>query len=151
MHTNYAALACTDFPLCHGAVVPRMDFEHGFTLWRELGMTAGGDYLPFDALTAIHWTHRTFAFVVIACLGWLAHKAMRVEGLQKTGRWLLIMVVVQFLIGMATVFLKWPLAIAVLHNGGAAVLVVLTVMLNYKANLSAGTWPLKAASSAYPA
>ncbi|MET0964384.1 MAG: COX15/CtaA family protein [Noviherbaspirillum sp.] len=149
--TNYAALACTDFPLCHGAVVPRMDFEHGFTLWRELGMTAAGDYLPFDALTAIHWTHRTFALVVIACLGWVAHRAMRVEGLRKTGRWLAIMVVVQFLIGMATVFLKWPLAIAVLHNGGAAVLVVLTVMLNYKANLSAATWPLRAASSAYPA
>ena len=60
--TNYAALACTDFPLCHGAVVPPMDYEHGFTLWRELGKTAGGDFLPFDALTAIHWTHRTFAF-----------------------------------------------------------------------------------------
>ena len=149
--TNYAALACTDFPLCHGALVPRMDYEHGFALWRELGMTAGGDYLPFDALTAIHWTHRTFAFVVLAYLGWLGHKAMRIEGLQKTGRWLLIMIAIQFLIGMATVFLKWPLAIAVMHNGGAALLVVLTVMLNYKANLSAGTWPLKAASSAYPA
>jgi cytochrome c oxidase assembly protein subunit 15 len=149
--TNYAALACTDFPLCHGAVVPPMDYEHGFTLWRELGKTAGGDYLPFDALTAIHWTHRTFAFVVLAYLGWLGHKAMRIDGLQKTGRGLLLMIVVQFLIGMATVFLKWPLAIAVMHNGGAALLVSLMVMLNYKANLSAGTRPLRAASSAYPA
>ena len=149
--TNYAALACTDFPLCHGAVVPPMDYEHGFTLWRELGKTAGGDYLPFDALTAIHWTHRTFAFVVLAYLGWLGHKAMRIDGLQKTGRGLLLMIVVQFLIGIATVFLKWPLAIAVMHNGGAALLVGLMVMLNYKANLSAGTRPLRAASSAYPA
>jgi cytochrome c oxidase assembly protein subunit 15 len=149
--TNYAALACTDFPLCHGAVVPPMDYEHGFTLWRELGKTAGGDYLPFDALTAIHWTHRTFALVVLAYLGWLGHKAMRIDGLQKTGRGLLLMIVVQFLIGMATVFLKWPLAIAVMHNGGAALLVGLMVMLNYKANLSAGTRPLRAASSAYPA
>ena len=149
--TNYAALACTDFPLCHGAVVPPMDYEHGFTLWRELGKTAGGDFLPFDALTAIHWTHRTFAFVVLAYLGWLGHKAMRIDGLQKTGRGLLIMIAVQFLIGMATVFLKLPLAIAVMHNGGAALLVGLMVMLNYKANLSAGTRPLRAASSAYPA
>jgi cytochrome c oxidase assembly protein subunit 15 len=45
--TNYAALACTDFPLCNGKLVPEMDFEHGFTLWRHLGMTAAGDYLPF--------------------------------------------------------------------------------------------------------
>ena len=149
--TNYAALACTDFPLCHGMLVPRMDYQHGFTLWRKLGMTASGDFLPFDALTAIHWTHRTFAFVVVGYLGWLAHKAIRIEGLQKTGRALLVMIAVQFLIGVATVFLNWPLAIAVLHNGGAAMLVVLTVMLNYKANLYAGTWPARAAGNAYPA
>ena len=53
--TNYAALACTDFPLCHGQWIPEMDFEHGFTLWRELGLTKDGEYLPFPALTAIHW------------------------------------------------------------------------------------------------
>lgn len=149
--TNYAALACTDFPLCHGALLPRMDFEHGFTLWRELGMTAGGDYLPFDALTAIHWTHRSFAFVVVAYLGWLGHKAMRIDGLQRAGRWLLFGVLVQFCIGIATVFLKWPLAIAVLHNGGAAALVVLTVMVNYKATLSARIRSASTVSSAYPA
>ena len=149
--TNYAALACTDYPLCHGALVPKMDYEHGFTLWRQLGMTAGGDYLPYEALTAIHWTHRTFALVVVAFFGWLGHKAMRIDGLRRTGRALLAMVALQFLIGVATVFLNWPLAIAVLHNGGAAVLVVLTVMLNYKANLFAGTQPVRAASSAYPA
>ena len=149
--TNYAALACTDYPLCHGMLVPKMDYEHGFTLWRQLGMTADGDYLPFDALTAIHWTHRTFALVVVGFLGWLGYRAMRIDGMQKTGHALLGMVVLQFLIGVATVYLNWPLAIAVLHNGGAAVLVVLTVMLNYKAYLSAGTQPVVAGSSAHPA
>ncbi|MGA7750306.1 MAG: COX15/CtaA family protein, partial [Gallionella sp.] len=44
--TNYAALACTDFPLCHGELFPQMDFANGFTLWRDLGKTAQGDYLP---------------------------------------------------------------------------------------------------------
>jgi cytochrome c oxidase assembly protein subunit 15 len=62
--TNYATLACTDFPLCGGKVIPEMDFEHGFTLWRELGKTAAGHYLPFSALTAIHWVHRNFGFIV---------------------------------------------------------------------------------------
>ncbi|MCA3234345.1 MAG: COX15/CtaA family protein, partial [Cupriavidus sp.] len=56
--TNYAVLACTDFPLCNGQVVPEMDFRHGFTLWRQLGMTADGDYIPHAALVAIHWVHR---------------------------------------------------------------------------------------------
>jgi cytochrome c oxidase assembly protein subunit 15 len=134
--TNYAALACTDFPLCHGALVPQMDFENGFTLWRGLGMTADGEFLPFPALTAIHWTHRMFAFVVIFFIAWVAHKALRIDGLRKTGRWLLLVIALQFCTGVSTIFLKWPLALAVLHNGGAALLVLLLVMLNYKTRLS---------------
>ncbi|MGV3741713.1 MAG: COX15/CtaA family protein [Burkholderiaceae bacterium] len=134
--TNYAPLACMDFPLCHGQLVPEMDFANGFHLWRDLGKTASGDYIPFPALTAIHWTHRMFAFFVLGFLAWLGHRAMKIDGLKKTGRWLLILVFVQFTTGMSTVFLKWPLALAVIHNGGAALLVVLLVMLNYKARLA---------------
>lgn len=130
--TNYAALACSDFPLCNGKLVPEMDFEHGFTLWRHLGMTAAGDYLPFQALTAIHWVHRSFAFVVALYVVWLAHRALRDPGLRKTGRWLLTVLGLQLCTGLATIYLNWPLAIAVVHNGGAALLVILTVMLNYK-------------------
>ncbi len=134
--TNYAPLACMDFPLCHGQLIPEMDFANGFHLWRDLGKTASGDYIPFPALTAIHWTHRMFAFLVLGVLAWLGNRAMKVEGLKKTGRWLLILVLVQFTTGMSTVFLKWPLALAVIHNGGAALLVLLLVMLNYKARLA---------------
>jgi cytochrome c oxidase assembly protein subunit 15 len=131
--TNYAALACEDFPLCHGKVVPEMDFANGFSLWRHLGMTADGDFLPFPALTAIHWVHRSCAFVVIAVVAWVAHKALKDPGLRKTGRWLLIVIALQLATGLATIYLDWPLAIAVVHNGGAALLVSLLVMLNYKA------------------
>ncbi|MGS0740977.1 COX15/CtaA family protein [Glaciimonas sp. GG7] len=134
--TNYAALACNDFPFCHGMVIPDMDFQHGFTLWRHLGKTADGEYLPFQALTAIHWTHRMFAFVVIAFIAWLACRALKIGGLRKTGRWLLIMIGVQLLTGLATIFFNWPLAIAVAHNGGAALILLLLVMLNYKARLA---------------
>ena len=28
--TNYAVLACTDFPTCNGQWIPPMDFQHGF-------------------------------------------------------------------------------------------------------------------------
>ncbi|MCS6456947.1 COX15/CtaA family protein, partial [Burkholderia thailandensis] len=66
--TNYAVLACTDFPTCNGQWIPPMDFQHGFHLWRALGMTKDGDAITQDALVAIHWTHRTFAFVVVAYL-----------------------------------------------------------------------------------
>jgi cytochrome c oxidase assembly protein subunit 15 len=131
--TNYAVLACPDFPLCHGALVPQMDFSNGFSLWRELGKTADGGYLPFSALTAIHWTHRNFALVVIAFIAWAGYRALKTEGLQQIGRWLLIVVVVQFATGASTIFFKWPLVLAVAHNGGAALLVLLLTMLNYRA------------------
>ena len=135
--TNYAALACLDFPLCHGEALPRMDFANGFTLWRELGKTAGGEYLPFPALTAIHWVHRMFAFAVVAYLGWLGLKAKNIDGLRRPAIWLLTAIAVQFLTGMSTIFLKWPLALAVIHNGGAAVLVLLLTMLNYRIRIPA--------------
>ncbi|WP_025915573.1 heme A synthase [Herminiimonas sp. CN] len=128
--TNYAALACADFPLCHGVLMPQMDFRHGFTLWRHLGKTAVGDYLPFPALTAVHWVHRSFAFIVVACIAWVGYRAVQITALRRSARWLLIAVGLQCVTGIATIFLNWPLAIAVLHNGGAALLVILLVMLN---------------------
>jgi cytochrome c oxidase assembly protein subunit 15 len=133
--TNYAALACTDFPLCHGTLIPQMDFANGFTLWRSLGKTASGEFLPFASLTAIHWTHRTFAFVVFAMVGWVGYRSLKVGGLQNVGRWLLAILCLQFVTGISTIFLHWPLALAVLHNGGAALLVLLLTMLNYKARI----------------
>ena len=69
---NYAALACPDLPLCLGQAVPPMDFANAFHVLRELGRTDAGELLPQAALTAIHWSHRMFALVVVAVLGWLA-------------------------------------------------------------------------------
>ena len=128
--TNYAALACGGFPLCQGAVMPPMDFEHGFTLWRQLGMTAGGEYLPFDALVAVHWVHRMFAIAVVAVVGFAAWQAMRLAAVADVGRWLLSLIGLQFLSGISTVIFNWPLALAVLHNAGAALTVVLLTTLN---------------------
>jgi cytochrome c oxidase assembly protein subunit 15 len=139
-------VACADFPLCHGMLVPEMDFANGFSLWRELGKTADGAYLAYPALTAIHWVHRNFAFVVVAYIGWLAHKTLRLDGMRPVSRWLLIVIALQFMTGVSTVFFNWPLGLAVLHNGGAALLVLLLTMLNYKAGLATPTVPNRAAS-----
>lgn len=130
--TNYAALACTDFPLCQGELFPQVDFANGFALWRDLGMTVHGDYLPFAALTAIHWSHRAFAMVVVALVAWVALSAFKIAALRKTARWLLIVIALQFSSGVANVLLSLPLVLAVIHNGGAALLVILLVMLNHK-------------------
>jgi cytochrome c oxidase assembly protein subunit 15 len=130
--TNYATLACDEFPLCDGKLIPEMDFEHGFTLWRELGKTAAGHYLQFSALVAIHWVHRNFAVVVTLVLGLAAWRASRQPALRGTAKLIAAVLCAQLFTGIATVFFDFPLAIAVLHNAGAALLVLLVTMLNYK-------------------
>jgi heme a synthase len=131
--TNYATLACTEFPKCAGAWLPEMDFEHGFHLWRDLGKTAAGHYLPFAALTAIHWVHRNFASVVLLVLGLTAWQAWRVPYLGRHARWLAAVLLLQALSGVATIYFNFPLTIAVVHNAGAAALVLLLTMINYRA------------------
>jgi cytochrome c oxidase assembly protein subunit 15 len=130
--TNYATLACSDFPTCNGTYMPDMDFEHGFTLWRELGKTAAGHYIPMSALTAIHWVHRNFAVVVVLVLGYAVWRAWAVPRLRPLARNIAIVLALQTFTGIATVYFSFPLAIAVLHNAGAAMLVLLVTMLNYR-------------------
>jgi len=130
--TNYATMACDTFPLCQGALVPELDFEHGFHLWRELGKTMEGHYLPFSALVAIHWVHRAFALAVVLVLGMAIWRAWRLPGLGKTACLLALVMTAQLFTGIATVYFSFPLAIAVMHNAGAALLVLLVTMLNYR-------------------
>ncbi|HQR56921.1 MAG TPA: COX15/CtaA family protein [Burkholderiaceae bacterium] len=131
--TNYAVLACSDFPLCQGAWVPPLDFEHAFTLWRDLGRTGEGAIIPFQALVTIHWVHRAFALVAAATVGTLVWSAWRVAGLERTARWLLAVLVLQLATGLSNVILNWPLVAAVLHSGGAALLVALLVAVIVRA------------------
>ena len=129
--TNYAALACPDLPLCRGAVVPSMDFANAFHVLRELGQTPDGDLLSIEALTAIHWTHRMFALVAFAVLGHLGGKLMRSGVLRPLGAALLGALVLQVLIGLGNVAFSLPLWLAAAHNAGAALLLVLLVVINY--------------------
>lgn len=130
--TNYAALACTDFPLCQGMWMPTMDFEHGFTLRRELGETATGELLPLTALTAIHWTHRLMALLVSLYLGWLVVRLLRTPGYAGMGLMIGGLLTLQVSLGISNVLLSLPLAVAVAHNTGAALLLASLVWLNFK-------------------
>jgi cytochrome c oxidase assembly protein subunit 15 len=130
--SNYATLACQDFPKCQGYWWPEMDVAAGFQIWRPLGMTADGAGLPFPALTAIHYAHRLMAYVVLAVLGVLAWRVRRVGGLERIGLWLLLVLAMQVITGLTNIFLDWPAAAAVLHTGGATALVGGVLMLNFR-------------------
>jgi heme a synthase len=137
--SNYAVLACTDFPRCQGAWWPPMDFERGFAIWRDLGRTTAGEMIPFQALVAIHWVHRFFALVVVTLLGLLIAAIWRRPGFEREAHWLCGVLILQLVTGLSNVVLQWPLLAAVLHSGGAALMVWLLVLINVRATGSAPT------------
>ncbi len=140
--TNYAVLACSDFPTCQGQWWPAMDFEHGFTVLRELGAGKDGGYLPFAALTAIHFTHRVGALVVLSAMAWLAWAlfASRDPAARRWAWGLLGVAAWQLTSGLSNVVLGWPLVAALAHTAGAAALVtLLAVMLARARQASAGS------------
>jgi heme a synthase len=137
--TNYAVLACREFPMCQGQWWPPMDFGHAFTLQRELGETGSGAFLPFEALTAIHMTHRWAAFVVLAAMAALAWRlaASGDAALRRFAWGTAALGALQLATGLSNVVLGWPLLAALLHTGGAAALAVLLATLLARAHAGA--------------
>jgi cytochrome c oxidase assembly protein subunit 15 len=132
--SNYAALACVDFPTCHGVWRPDMDFDHGFQLVRELGRTAAGNHLAYEALTAIHWTHRVGALVTLVYVASFGFALARVAGFRRLGALLGGVLLLQVGLGISNIVMGLPLAVAVAHNGVAAVLLATLVMINFALN-----------------
>lgn len=126
---NYAALACPELPLCLGEAVPPMDFGNAFHVFRELGQAGDGALLSREALTAIHWSHRVFALVVVAIVGWAALSAFKATKTLAT--LIAALLLLQFSLGVANVAFSVPLPLAAAHNAGAALLLVALVVLNF--------------------
>ena len=130
--TNYAAVACPDFPTCQRSWWPPMDFRDAFVLWRGLGIDYAGGVLDNPARMAIHLTHRCGAAVtgvVLIVLGLLTLSRGTSRRLSRAGLFVAAAVLLQLSIGIATVHFGVPLPLATLHNAGAALLVVSVVWL----------------------
>lgn len=130
--SNYAALACADFPTCQGQWLPDMDFARAFALHRPLGYSADGNLLPLAALTAMHWSHRLGALLATISLGGLAVVLLRRPGWRGYGGALLAALGLQLGLGIANVLLALPLPLAVAHNLGAALLLATTLTINFR-------------------
>lgn len=128
--TNYAALACTDYPTCHGSLIPEMDFYNAFTIFRELGVTSIGEPLSLEALHAIQWVHRMGAIVLLVYLLFVAYILKVNQGFNMWRNVLILVISLQFIIGIANLLLHLPIVLATLHNLGAALLVVILVGIN---------------------
>jgi len=129
--SNYAALACTDFPTCHGAWIPAMNPGAGFDLTQQVGPNYLGGQLDSDARVAIHFAHRLGAVLVTLVVGALALRLWRAGS--AVGAVLAAILALQLLLGVANILLLLPLWNATLHNAGGAVLLLCLVLVNYRA------------------
>jgi cytochrome c oxidase assembly protein subunit 15 len=130
--SNYAAVACPDLPTCQHSWWPRMDFRDAFVLWRGLDIDYEGGVLANPARTAIHFTHRLGALVagsILISVGVLVAAGADSRRLRAAGGLLVLAVLLQISLGMATVHFGVPLSVATLHNAGAAFLVISMVWL----------------------
>ena len=130
--TNYASVACPDFPTCQRSFWPSMDFRDAFVLWRGLGVDYEGGVLAHPARVAIHFTHRLGALIagsVLISVGVMAWLDGATRTVKAAGLLLLGAVILQISLGISTVLWGVPLGIATAHNAGAALLVVAMVLL----------------------
>ena len=150
--TNYAVLACREFPTCQGLWWPQMDFARAFTIRRELGQTGAGEFLPFAALTAIHVAHRLAAVIVLTALAWLVWRlhATGDATLRRFGTGLALLGLWQLVTGLSNVVLGWPLVAALVHTAGAALLTMLLTSLLVRAGLRASTNARTAGHAMHP-
>ncbi|OJT53101.1 heme A synthase [Pseudomonas koreensis] len=133
--SNYAAVACIDFPTCHGLWLPPADFANGFHLTQHIGPNYLGGQLDSDARTAIHLTHRIGALLVTVVLLGLAWQ-LKAVGMTRLAGLLLIALAAQITLGISNVLFHLPLPVAVAHNAGGAALLLTLVLVNYHARTS---------------
>ena len=127
--SNYAALACPDFPKCHAQWWPSADFQTAFDFAHPIGPNYQGGNLDVPARTAIHLSHRIGAIVVSIFVVTLAATLFGI-GLRSWGLLLLGLVSAQVALGISNILFGLPLPVAVLHNLGGALLLLTTAILN---------------------
>jgi cytochrome c oxidase assembly protein subunit 15 len=130
---NYAALACPDFPTCQTQWWPAIaDFEEGFVLWRGLGIDYEGGVLDHPARVAVHFTHRLGAVLAAALIALLGWRLAREPATRPDGAAVLAALLLQLGLGVSIVWFGVPLAVAVLHNGVAALLLLTVINANQR-------------------
>lgn len=131
LSSNYAAVACgVEFPTCMGSWWPEMDIPHGMNIVQDIGPNYLGGQLDHGGRVAIHMFHRVGAVLVAFYLIALSLRLWRTGSAQLKPYVIALLAVLcgQVALGISNVIFAVPLAVAVAHNfGGALLLIVLAL------------------------
>jgi heme a synthase len=130
--SNYAAVACPDFPTCQNAWWPHTDYRNAFVLWHGLSINYEGGILDNPARVAIHLTHRIGALVATLALAAAAAFIVLRKALptaKPAAYAVLGALALQLTIGVSMVLKAFPLRLTTAHTGGAALLLLAALIL----------------------
>ncbi|NVK24898.1 MAG: COX15/CtaA family protein [Gammaproteobacteria bacterium] len=129
---NYAAVACTELPICEGQWQSRLDFEQAFSIPDDVTTYEYGA-LPYEARMTIHILHRIGAVFVFGVMVWLCVILLQSRSTRLKNISLLLagLVTTQFALGVANVVFQLPLLVAVAHNFIALCLLASLISLLY--------------------
>ena len=133
--SNYAALACPDFPTCQTHWLPEMNLADGFNIFQHIGPNYLGGIMDSAARVAIHFSHRVGALITAIYVIVLALRLFLL-GITETRRMALVLVAIliaQLALGVSNVVFGFPLVVAVTHNLCGALLLLAFVTLNHRA------------------
>ena len=127
--SNYAALACWNFPACDASYVPNLQFSQGFNLLQDVGPNYLGGLMESDARKTIHWVHRLGALVVVSVLIPLICQLYREN--KALAATMAVVLITQIGLGILNVVWALPLVNATLHNVVGALLLLTVVTVNF--------------------
>ncbi|MCG9630498.1 COX15/CtaA family protein [Vibrio sp. Isolate30] len=131
--SNYAALVCTQLPICEGNWLAYLDFDKAFDLWQRGHDNYEFGVLEYPARLTIHVMHRfgAMAAVLVVLITVYQLWSQAGHGQRKLGAILAFVLFCQVGLGISNVWFHLPISVAVMHNLVAALLLVTLVVTNF--------------------
>ncbi len=127
---NFAATSCRTLPDCHGAWFPDATIYTALKLNATREVTESGIAVGGPERIAIHIAHRLGAVLTtLAILATAIGGIMGTGGTQKVAWGLLVLLLAEFGIGIASVMSDLPIGLAVAHNWLAGLLLLVLLKM----------------------
>lgn len=129
---NYAALACTELPVCESGWVDKLDFSGAYSVPDADNYEYGAH--DYGERMTMHIVHRVGALITFVYLCWLAlriYVQASSTGVRKIAIWVVLLLGAQVILGVSNVVFSLPLVVAVSHNAVAALLLLSMITLTY--------------------
>jgi heme a synthase len=129
--SNYAGLACPDFPTCQNQWFPNLAITDSFNIFDTSDRNYEGGVLSAQSQLTIQVIHRLMALVLFLSVLMLFIRLWQFPYLRNQAKLLLGLTLLQLSLGIANAVLMLPLSLALAHNTGAALLLLSVVYINF--------------------